>query len=144
MGPASDTGEYGAHRGPLGWRARLQRQSLRPRWLPGSSLLEEAKVADIYLAPALAAIAYETDKPDTSGLDYAGLQIGHLGAIYEALLALRLTRAPEDLAYDAKQDVFRPARAGEQPEVTKAQFYYQAEAGEDGRPEVCTTRGMSL
>ncbi len=96
---------------------------------PGSDLLERAEVADVYLVPALMAIAYETDKPDAPGLDYAGLQIGHLGAIYEALLTLRLTRAPEDLAYDPKQDVFRPARAGEQPEVTKAQLYYQAEAG---------------
>ena len=96
---------------------------------PGSTLLEQAEVADVYLAPALAAIAYETDKPDAPGLDYAGLQIGHLGAIYEALLTLKLTRAPEDLAYDSKQDVFRPLRAGEQPEVTRAQLYYQAEAG---------------
>ena len=96
---------------------------------PGSALLEQSEVADIYLAPALAAIAYETDKPDAPGLDYAGLQIGHLGAIYEALLTLRLTRAPEELAYDPKQDVFRPLRAGEQPEVTRAQLYYQAEAG---------------
>ena len=96
---------------------------------PGSALLERAEVADVYLAPALAAIAYETHKPDAPGLDYAGLQIGHLGAIYEALLTLRLTRAPEDLAYDAKGDVFRPLRAGEQPEVTRAQLYYQAETG---------------
>ena len=96
---------------------------------PGSDMLERAEIADVYLAPALAAVAYETDKPDAPGLDYAGLQIGHLGAIYEALLTLRLTRAPEDLAYDAKQDVFRPLRAGEEPEVTRAQLYYQAEAG---------------
>ncbi len=96
---------------------------------PGSDLLERAEVTDVYLAPALAAIAYETDKPDAPGLDYAGLQIGHLGAIYEALLTLRLTRAPEDLAYDSKQDVFRPSRAGERPAVTRAQLYYQAEAG---------------
>ncbi len=96
---------------------------------PGSALLERAEIADTYLAPALAAIAYETDKPDAPGLDYAGLQIGHMGAIYEALLTLRLTRAPEDLAYDAKRDMFRPARAGEQPEVVRAQLYYQAEAG---------------
>ena len=96
---------------------------------PGSALLERAEIADIYLAPALVSIAYETDKPDAPGLDYAGLQIGHLGAIYEALLTLRLTRAPEDLAYDAKRDVFRPIRAGEQPEVTRAQLYYQAETG---------------
>ena len=96
---------------------------------PGSALLERAEIADVYLARALAAIAYETDKPDAPGLDYAGLQIGHLGAIYEALLTLRLTRAPEDLAYDSRQDMFRPVRAGEQPEVTRAQLYYQAEAG---------------
>ena len=96
---------------------------------PGSDLLERAEVADVFLAPALAAIAYETGKPDTPGLDYAGLQIGHLGAIYEALLTLRLTRAPEDLAYDSRREVFRPLRAGEQPEVTKAQLYYQAQAG---------------
>ena len=96
---------------------------------PGSALLERAEIADVYLAPALAAIAYEADKPDAPGLDYAGLQIGHLGAIYEALLTLRLTRASEDLAYDSRQDMFRPVRAGEQPEVTRAQLYYQAETG---------------
>ena len=96
---------------------------------PGSNLLEWAEIADVYLAPALMAIAYETDKPDAPGLDYAGLQIGHLGAIYEALLTLRLTRAPEDLSYDSRRDLFRPVHAGEQPEVTKAQLYYQAETG---------------
>ena len=96
---------------------------------PGGALLEESAIADDYLAPALAAIAYETDKPDAPGLDFAGLQIGHLGAIYEALLTIRLNRAPEDLAYDARRDVFRPIEAGEDPEVTRAQLFYQAEAG---------------
>ena len=96
---------------------------------PGSALLERAGISDAYLAPALVAIAHETDKADAPGLDYAGLQIGHLGAIYEALLTLRLTRAPEDLVYDAMADVFRPLRAGEKPEVTRAQLYYQTEAG---------------
>ena len=96
---------------------------------PAAHCWNGRKLADVYLAPALAAIAYETDKPDAPGLDYAGLQIGHLGAIYEALLTLRLARAPEDLAYDSRQDMFHPVRAGEQPEVTKAQLYYQAETG---------------
>ena len=100
-----------------------------PSGFPGSDLLERAEVSDIYLAPALSAIAYENDGPEASGLDYAGLQIGHLGAIYEALLTLRLTRAPEDLAYDARRDIFRPLRVGEQPEVTRADLYYQAQAG---------------
>ena len=96
---------------------------------PGSDLLEKAEVEDSFLAPALVAIAYETDKLDAPGLDYAGLQIGHLGAIYEALLTLRLTRAAEDLAYDPKKDLFRPLRADEQPELTRAQLFYQSEAG---------------
>ena len=96
---------------------------------PGSELLEEAAITNTRLAPALAAIAYETDKADAPGLDYAGLQVGHLGAIYEALLSLRLTRAPEDLAYDDKRDVYRPPRAGETPEVTRRDLYYQSEAG---------------
>ena len=96
---------------------------------PGSDLLEEAAITNAHLAPALAAIAYETDKADESGLDYAGLQIGHLGAIYEALLSLRLTRAPEDLAYEAKGDFYRPAVAGEETEVTRRDLYYQSEAG---------------
>ncbi len=96
---------------------------------PGSSLLENAEIADNYLGPALTAIAHPVDKHDAAGLDYAGLDIGHLGAIYEKLLSYRLTRAPEDLAYDPKQDIFRPMRAGEQTEVTRADLYYQAEAG---------------
>ena len=96
---------------------------------PGSDLLERAEITDIYMAPALSAIAFENDRPEASGLDYAGLQIGHLGAIYEALLTLRLTRAPGDLAYDARRDIYRPLRASEQPEVTKADLYYQGQAG---------------
>ena len=96
---------------------------------PGSDLLERAEITDIYMARVLSAIAFEHDRPEASGLDYAGLQTGHLGAIYEALLTLRLTRAPEDLAYDARRDIFRPLRAGEQPEITRAEFYFQAQAG---------------
>ena len=100
-----------------------------PAGFPGCDLLERAEITDVYLAPALLAIAFETDRPDAPGLDYAGLQIGHLGAIYETLLTLRLTCATEDLAYVPRQDVFRPVGADEQPEVTKAQLYYQTEAG---------------
>ena len=96
---------------------------------PGSKLLETAEINDNYLAPALTAIAFQSIDPDASGLDFAGLQVGHLGAIYEKLLSFRLTRAPEDLAYDSKRDFFRPPFAGEQLEITRAQLYYQAEAG---------------
>ena len=96
---------------------------------PGSDLLEDAAITNALLAPALAAVAYETDRAGEPGLDYAGLQIGHLGAIYEALLSLRLTRATEDLVYDARSDLIRPAVAGEDVEVSRRDLYYQSEAG---------------
>ena len=98
---------------------------------PGSALLERAQITDNHLGPALVAIAYEGDNPDAPGLDFAGFQIDHLGSIYESLLALRLSRAPEDLVYDTKGDIFRPRRADDkmEVEVTKAQLYYQSEAG---------------
>ena len=71
-------------------------------------------------------------------LDYAGLQIGHLGAIYEALLTMQLTKAPEDLIYDSKKKKkhYRPLRTGEKADVRKADLYYQTETGgrkADGR-----------
>ena len=98
---------------------------------PGSALLERVKITDNHLGPALVAIAYEGDNPDAPGLDFAGFQIDHLGSIYESLLALRLSRAPEDLVYDTKGDIFRPRRSDDkmEVEVTKAQLYYQSEAG---------------
>ena len=109
---------------------------------PGGALLETTEITDVCLAPALAAIAFDTDKPDDPGLDYAGLQIGQLRAIYEGWLALKLTRAPEDLIYDMRRNLFRPKRAGEQAEVSKAQLFYQSEAG--GRKAgASTTPGTS-
>ena len=102
---------------------------------PGSALLERVKITDSHLGPALVSIAHEGDNPDSPGLDFAGLQIDHLGSIYESLLAMRLSRAPEDLVYDTKSGTkggdFRPRRSVDkgEPEVIKAQLYYQSEAG---------------
>ena len=96
---------------------------------PGSELLEHADIADTYLAPALAAIAYDREQSTDSALDYAGLQIGHLGAIYERLLTMRLTRAMEDLAYGPKGDKYVPARRSEKPSVCKGELCYQPETG---------------
>ena len=95
---------------------------------PGANLLEQVEIPDTYLAPAIRAIAYDIDKFD-AGLDYAGLRVGHLGAIYEALLAMRLTRANEDLKYETKRDVFRPMRSGESAEIAASELFYQTEKG---------------
>ena len=107
---------------------------------PGSELLETAEISNARLAPALDAIAYDTARADAPGLDYAGLQVGHLGAIYEALLSMKLSSAPEDLIYDAKRKVYRPARAGETSEVTRRDLFYQSEAGDRKAGGVFYTR----
>lgn len=96
---------------------------------PGSALLERADMADTYLAPALVAIAYDRELSAVSALDYAGLQIGHLGAIYERLLTMRLTRAAEDLVYHANGDKYVPVRRGEKPSVRKGELCYLPETG---------------
>ncbi|MGD1118065.1 MAG: hypothetical protein ABR886_01085 [Dehalococcoidales bacterium] len=96
---------------------------------PGSELLERAQITDNFVAPALAVIAYATDEPDSPGLDYAGLEIGHLGAIYEGLLGLKLTSAMENLKYDTRTDRYLPAHAGEAIEVQQYQLFYQTESG---------------
>ncbi|MYE06229.1 MAG: hypothetical protein F4Y04_03235, partial [Chloroflexi bacterium] len=107
---------------------------------PGSELLEQASITNAKLAPALDAIAYDTDRADAPGLDYAGLQVGHLGAIYEALLSMKLSSAPEDLTYDKKRKVYRPAKAGEEAEVTRRDLFYQSEKGDRKAGGVFYTR----
>ena len=95
---------------------------------PGADLLEEAEITDDLLAPALYAIAYDPENP-ASGLDYASLQIGHLGAIYESLLARKLVRAKEPLTLEKKKDVYRPARKGDKQDVARGELFYQNEQG---------------
>ena len=95
---------------------------------PGSDILEEVEITDDLLAPALYVIAYDPKSPG-AGLDYASLQIGHLGAIYESLLARKLVRARESLVLDKKKDVYRPARKNDKPEVVNGDLFYQNEQG---------------
>ena len=101
-----------------------------PDRFPGASLLEKAQISDQHLAPAIASIAFENDGEDAPGLDYAGLQVGHLGAIYEALLSYRLSVASEDLVYDGTRDIYRPKRASDKhTDVRRSDLLYQTEKG---------------
>ena len=100
-----------------------------PDKFPGAEMLENAEITDNFIAPAIQAIAFENKAPDEAGLDYAGLQIGHLGAIYESLLAMRLTHANQNLIYEPKRDTFRPATQAEKPDIQKSDLFYQTEKG---------------
>jgi hypothetical protein len=79
-----------------------------PDGFDGAEILEAASIPDAALAPALVALARDPDAPDV-GVDFSGLEIGHLGHIYEGLLSLRLSVADRNFRYDAKSDRYVPA-----------------------------------
>jgi hypothetical protein len=79
-----------------------------PDGFDGSSVLEVATLPDAALAPALVALARDPEDPEI-GVDFSGLEIGHLGHIYEGLLSLRLSVADRDLRYDERKDRYVPA-----------------------------------
>jgi hypothetical protein len=82
-----------------------------PQGFHGSEVLELAELPDSALGPALVALGVE---PDTGGgYDFSGLDIGHLGHIYEGLLSLRLSVADRDYRYDARRDRYVPAEPGD-------------------------------
>ncbi len=109
--------------------------------LPGARLLEDAIVTDDYLAPALEAIAFDSAAAEEdAGVDYAGLEIGHLGAIYEGLLALNLSRAREPLAWDEQRNRFVPNEEPGEYGVSAGELFFQTEAGERKSGGVFYTR----
>lgn len=85
----------------------------------GAEVLERASIPDAPLAKALVALARDADDPEV-GLDYSGLEIGHLGHIYEGLLSLRLSVADRPVVYDERQDRYAPAEEGEGEEAIAA------------------------
>ncbi len=74
-----------------------------PAAVIGAEVLEHAAIPDAALAPGLVALARDREDPEM-GVDFSGLEIGHLGYIYEGLLSLRLSLADRDYVYDANAD----------------------------------------
>jgi hypothetical protein len=98
-----------------------------PDGFDGAEILEAASIPDAELAPALIALARDPDDPDT-GVDFSGLEIGHLGHIYEGLLSLRLSVADNDFRYDATQDRYVPA-SGEEAEIARGDLLWLTNEG---------------
>ncbi|MCY4121263.1 MAG: hypothetical protein OXG72_10130, partial [Acidobacteria bacterium] len=98
--------------------------------LPGASLLERVEVRDEYMRPALAAIGFDDEAADAdAGVDYGGLDVGHLGAIYEGLLALKLSHASEALGWDRRRNRYVPQAEPGPDGVEPGQLFFQTEAG---------------
>lgn len=78
----------------------------------GSEVLEAVSFSDAALGPALVALGI--DRASGHGYDFSGLEIGHLGHIYEGLLSLRLSIADRRYRYDARRDRYVAAESGEE------------------------------
>ena len=98
--------------------------------LPGAELLEHAEARDEFVRDALVAIGFDDEAADVeAGVDYGGLDVGHLGAIYEGLLALRLSRATEPLGWDRRRKRYVPQAEPGPDGVDTGQLFFQTEAG---------------
>lgn len=92
----------------------------------GAEVLERAEVPDRALGPALVALG--VDPESDVGFDFSGLEIGHLGHIYEGLLSLRLSLADRDYRYDARADRYEPA-TGDEVEVREGELLWLTDEG---------------
>ena len=98
--------------------------------LPGAELLEHAEARDEFVRDALAAIGFDDEAADVeAGVDYGGIDVGHLGAIYEGLLALRLSRATEPLGWDRRRKRYVSQAEPGPDGVETGQLFFQTEAG---------------
>lgn len=104
--------------------------------LLGAGLLEQASMTDEVFGAALASLGFDSEGggPE-AGVDYAGLEVEHLGRIYENLLSLRLSAADVDLKV-AKQkgksgdiEVFVPAGPSDAVAVAAGELFFQTEEG---------------
>lgn len=98
-----------------------------PDGFDGAAVLEVAAVPDAPMTHALVALARDPDNPDV-GVDFSGLEIGHLGHIYEGLLSLRLSVADRDYRYDARADRYAPA-TGDDVEIAAGELLWLTNEG---------------
>lgn len=99
-----------------------------PSAVIGAAVLEDAEIPDAALAPALVALARDAADPET-GVDFSGLEIGHLGYIYEGLLSLRLSMADRDYAYDAQADRYVAPAANQVPDAAAGDLLWLTNEG---------------
>jgi hypothetical protein len=92
----------------------------------GAGLLEQAAIPDRALGPALVALGIDPETGD--GYDFSGLEIGHLGHIYEGLLSLRLSLADRDYRYDPRSDRY-VAASPEEAEISAGELLWLTDEG---------------
>jgi hypothetical protein len=101
-----------------------------PDGFEGAEVLDAVSFADAALGPALVALGVDRESGD--GYDFSGLEIGHLGHIYEGLLSLRLSLADRPYRYDARRDRYVAAESGEQDVEDGELLWLTDEGGRKG------------
>jgi type I restriction-modification system DNA methylase subunit len=103
---------------------------------PKNQFLNDNKISDKYLVPALELLTREPD-PKTGRkrfIDYKSLNVEQLGSIYEGLLEFHLRIAGEPLAVVKKRgrEVFEPEKDVKNPSeiITKGALYLENDKGE--------------
>lgn len=99
-----------------------------PDGVAGAATLEAASVPDAQLGPALVALARDAEDPGL-GVDFSGLEIGHLGYVYEGLLSLRLSVADRDYAYDERADRYQAPKPKQPPDVRAGELLWLTNEG---------------
>ena len=101
-----------------------------PDGFDGSATLDAASLPDTALGPALVALGIEADSG--VGYDFSGLDIGHLGHIYEGLLSLRLSLADRPYRYDGAASATSPPSEGEAEYAAGELLWLTDEGGRKG------------
>jgi hypothetical protein len=97
-----------------------------PDGFEGAAVLERASIGDAALGPALVALGIDAETE--AGFDFSGLEIGHLGHIYEGLLSLRLSVADRPYRYDPRTDRY-VAAAPEEVEIAAGELLWLTDEG---------------
>jgi hypothetical protein len=97
--------------------------------IAGAATLERATISDASLAPALVALARDPENTADIGVDFSGLEVGHLGYIYEGLLSLRLSLADHDYIYDERCDRYVRPDDDEQAQVGSGELLWLTNEG---------------
>jgi hypothetical protein len=101
-----------------------------PDGFEGAGTLDAASLPDTAIGPALQALGIEPDSG--AGYDFSGLDIGHLGNIYEGLLSLRLSLADRPYRYDRRRERYIPAGATDAEYETGDLLWLTDEGGRKG------------
>ena len=96
----------------------------------GADVLERVALTDAETAPLLVALG--VDAETGGGVDFSGLDVGHLGHLYEGLLSLRLSVADKPFAYDIKKDRYVAAPVRDADVRTGELLWLTDEGGRKG------------